>query len=41
MWGCKGEDYTINTRKAFNGCGKWGEKGANGPKKHERTSQIN
>jgi hypothetical protein len=29
----------TNIRKVFSGCGKWGEKNANGPREDEGTGQ--
>ncbi len=39
MWNRKEKDYTMNVWEAFNGCGGWGEKRANGQKKDEGIGQ--
>jgi hypothetical protein len=39
MQGHRGEECTIDTRKALSGCGKRNGKGVNGPKKGEGTNQ--
>jgi len=38
-WGRKGKNCTTNIGKVFNGCGKWGEKKVDGPKKHEGANR--
>jgi hypothetical protein len=40
-WGHRKKDYTTKIGNVFSGCGKWGEKRADGPKEHEGLVKIN
>ncbi len=40
-WGHRREDYTTKNGNVFSGCGKWGEKRADGLKEHEGLVKIN
>jgi hypothetical protein len=40
-WGRIREDYITKIGNVFTGCGKWGEKKADGPKEHEGLVKIN
>jgi hypothetical protein len=35
MWGRKWIDHMMDIWETFSGCGEWGEKKANGPRKDE------